>query len=65
MGMRLIQITKKRHCEEIPVKNKYVISEAIPETQMNALVLRGLLQLYRVYFLYFEKLRNDAICGGK
>jgi hypothetical protein len=52
--MWLIQIKRKRHCEEIPVKNNYVISEAIPETQMNALVLRGLLQLYRLYFLYWK-----------
>jgi hypothetical protein len=32
--MWLIQIKRKRHCEEIPVKNNYVISEAIPGAQM-------------------------------
>jgi hypothetical protein len=50
----LVWYKRKRHCEEIPVKNNHVISEAIPETQMTFPCAWGLRQLYRAYFLYWK-----------
>jgi hypothetical protein len=62
--MWLIQIKRKRHCEEIPVKNNYVISEAIPSTQMTCPCASGIASALSHIFFILEKLRNDAIRGG-
>ena len=48
------KITMKRHCEEIPLENKYSISEAIPAYTGIASALP------RILFI-LEKLRNDAM----
>jgi hypothetical protein len=56
----LIHIKRNRHCEEIPVKNNYVISEAILIAQGRVICAMGIASALSRIFFIFEKLRNDA-----